>query len=509
MKRTVFIATAFVFSLARAQVRPIDSLAYYPFIHPELNEIQYYDDDALKTFHGKWMNAKLITIAHFGDSHVQPDIYPGELRKDLQKQKGDAGFGMLFPFSAAKTYSMVDYRSTHTGKWLYAKSIEPTPHLPLGISGATCRTEDSTASFTIEFKNPVPENYRRLKIFCKQEKNSYDVLVKSGEKFTAVEVDSTDNKLPYIEVLLPVIGNSITLQLVKRNPGENDFEFYGMSLESIDRQGLLLHCMGIGGSQYGSLLQEVLFDAQLPSVHPDLVILDFGTNDFLYHNFIPDNLEQQVVDEIAKIRKLVPGVTILLTTTNDMNYKGRNVTSAVQFSDLIHKIAKEQKCPFYDWYWITGGPKTMVIWNDFGLSRKDMVHLTAKGYTLKGEMLADALLRCMDRMGSKDHPDSLVLPVSKYRHENDSIDNVTVTALDTHREKPNDMPYKVIQHKVKNGETLGGIAKKFHVTVDQLKKMNGMKGNTIYVGQVLSIRVKNYPKPPPKPKTGTGGKKTP
>jgi membrane-bound lytic murein transglycosylase D len=42
-------------------------------------------------------------------------------------------------------------------------------------------------------------------------------------------------------------------------------------------------------------------------------------------------------------------------------------------------------------------------------------------------------------------------------------------------------------HKVKSGETLGSIAKKHHTTVANIKRWNGLKSNTIRVGQRLYI----------------------
>lgn len=43
-------------------------------------------------------------------------------------------------------------------------------------------------------------------------------------------------------------------------------------------------------------------------------------------------------------------------------------------------------------------------------------------------------------------------------------------------------------HKVKKGDTLGSIAKRYHCTVKQLQKWNGLKGTNIRVGQVLKIQ---------------------
>lgn len=43
-------------------------------------------------------------------------------------------------------------------------------------------------------------------------------------------------------------------------------------------------------------------------------------------------------------------------------------------------------------------------------------------------------------------------------------------------------------HKVRNGDTLGGIAAKYHTSVSKIRQLNGIKGNNIRVGR--SIRVK-------------------
>lgn len=46
---------------------------------------------------------------------------------------------------------------------------------------------------------------------------------------------------------------------------------------------------------------------------------------------------------------------------------------------------------------------------------------------------------------------------------------------------------KIIYHKVKKGESLGKIAKKYGVTVSQLKKWNGLKKNSVKAGKTLKI----------------------
>lgn len=54
-----------------------------------------------------------------------------------------------------------------------------------------------------------------------------------------------------------------------------------------------------------------------------------------------------------------------------------------------------------------------------------------------------------------------------------------------------------VVHKVKNGESIGGIASKYGVSVTTLKKLNKMRSNSVYKGQVLTIKPAQKAAPAP------------
>lgn len=47
---------------------------------------------------------------------------------------------------------------------------------------------------------------------------------------------------------------------------------------------------------------------------------------------------------------------------------------------------------------------------------------------------------------------------------------------------------KAVYHRIRNGETLGGIAARYGVSVKQLRRLNGIKGSNIRAGKSLRIR---------------------
>ena len=85
----------------------INSKKYY-FINNNRNFLEFNNLN-LNPFIEKFKNKKKFIVAHFGDSHIQPDHLTGYIRKELQNLNGDGGRGMIFPYSIAKTYSQADF----------------------------------------------------------------------------------------------------------------------------------------------------------------------------------------------------------------------------------------------------------------------------------------------------------------------------------------------------------------------------------------------------------------
>ena len=82
---------------------------------------------------------------------------------------------------------------------------------------------------------------------------------------------------------------------------------------------------------------------------------------------------------------------------------------------------------------------------------------------------------------SPEGPHYLLLPVSK------SADFKTKLAA-----LPDSQRLKWVRHKVKNGETLGQIARRYRTTVTQIKQANPIKNNLIRAGKHLLIPTANY-----------------
>ena len=94
--------------------------------------------------------------------------------------------------------------------------------------------------------------------------------------------------------------------------------------------------------------------------------------------------------------------------------------------------------------------------------------------------------------GTKEYPYSLRMPTKyalRFTQLEDSIYSYT-----SHSQKVQEVIEEKVEavsdsfvHVVKKGESLGSIARKYHVTVASLKKWNHLKRDTLHVGQRLTI----------------------
>lgn len=469
--------------LVFSQTGAIRDTTKHTGIHEELNILQFYNRAAVAGFYKGWKESakNKFCIVHVGDSHVQPDMYTGEMRRRLQFIHGEGGRGMIFPYSTAQTYSSHAYTSSHQGKWRFAKTAVIPPKIYLGVMGMACRTKDTSANFEITFKDPLPDNYTRLKLFCRKQRCSFDMLIESGGKTIRVKVDSIPgDKSPYYEINIPCPSQTIKVSLAKKNERDSVFEFYGMSLEAPLNSGMIIHSCGVGASRYRATLYETLFVDHLRALNPDVVILDYGTNDYLYDDEIKPELKYEIITVIGKIKAAAPKATIILPTCQDLFRKGRHRNSGDDFVELIHSIAKEQNCAVYDWFWISGGNYSIKTWEKFGLAQGDLVHLTKPGYELKGQMLTEAMIKTIDYLDKYPRADTLVFV-------RDSLDKHETHPTIHENKQYNVNGRTLINYKIKNGDNLGAIANRYGVTVSQLMAWNNLRSTQIIAGKTLKI----------------------
>lgn len=429
-------------------------------------------------------NEKRAVVLHYGASHIQAEIVTTNAKKLLHERFGNAGPGFVFNFAAAKTYSSINYSTRYDGVWEFAKSFQIPPKLPLGVRGMTVQTANKNAALYFDFKEPFPvENYE-LTIFFDNDEFTPDYEIHLDATKIVVN-DSVRKLFPRQNHLTFPVNQSVeSIQIVLNDTlnSETQFRFYGLTLEHTERKGLLYHSLGVGAAPMEAVLHLEKLQEQAYVLQPDMVLLDFGTNNILYKNEVKPNLAENIVKAIQLFREINPDIIVVLTSTQDLFYRGRYIDAGVTFNLLVDSLAKAHDCMFWNFYDLTGGFAQIRNWKALGYAQPDHIHLTMKGYQIKGNLLYQSITNSLNYINKFPEADSLSKKPQLHtellqEHKNKSYG------------KGKSKSYAGGNvHRVKSGDTLSGISRKYGVSVAQIKRLNGLKSDLIRVGQVLKLK---------------------
>lgn len=455
----------------------------YPWIDSNVNVIQTHRKTLIAPFMAKLKktNKKRVHILHIGDSHVQADIFTHETRTLMGGTFGHAGRGMVFPYTTARTHTAADYRSKHTGKWYYARNVERSPELPIGVTGVTSRTYDHQSAFKLSFKEgAIRPEFTRLRILMDRTERSFDLRVITGRDTVFVDVfkNAIDSLSDQIWVDMPKGSSEYLFELVQNDTLQSYFEIYGISIESPDNRGLLYTSVGINGAGHYSIMRENKLPQHLTDLKPDAIILDVGANDFYQKGMEQERFKDNLVSVIEMFKTYAPDALIILSNSQDIHRGGYSVRACSIFSTMISDVAKSENVAFYDWYRVAGGNQSMKIWKSLHLANRDGVHLTRDGYELKGSLIYQSFGRTYRRFFTPTKKEtSIIIPCL----DPSQLDSVELA------KEINAVEKKWLEHTVKKGETAWGIAQMYNISVIQLKEWNRLGSYALKEGQKLKV----------------------
>jgi LysM repeat protein len=445
------------------------------------NYIQFYSKEVAQklTSHFDNTSTEKLVFVHYGGSHIQAEIPTTIARNSFQEKYGNGGRGLIFNYGAANTYSSVNYESTFVGTWAYVKSFQGRKEIPLGVCGMSVDTKSPSAALNFKFKSKLETENSLLYLFYEKDTSVGEFSIWADS--TNLLLDSSKIKqTDYgLVVSCPESLSTISIKVVC-SPGKH-FTFYGFNIEKKADQGVIYHSTGVGAAAIRSILVLDKLEQQLPIIEPDIVFLDFGTNDILYTNKIDPSLVGQVQKAITKIKSISPEALVVLTSTQDLFYKGKMITAGPVFRDLMDSIARVNNCLFWNWYDLAGGLGTIKTWNELGYAQSDGIHLNTKGYHLKGQKIFESFENTLLKIKSSPTISSLEIAGKIYLN----IDTIKVVQV-KERTPPKKKPV-IKTYTVKSGNTLSQIAQKYHVSVSALKRKNNLKSDVIRPGQKLKI----------------------
>lgn len=336
-----------------------------------------------------------INIVHIGDSHIQADYLTAETRTLFQESFGNGGRGFIFPFKMANTNNPINYSVTYGGHWRNCKAIQADDNCMLGINGLVISTNDSEGYMNIDADRMKKRAYSfdKIKLFYEDDNESYTpIFTNPGDPGFFFDEQPVSNG--YSEFFFNKPQDTLRMRFTKTHPGQERFQFYGVSLEN-NSPGLLYHAIGLNGAFTKTFNKSSLFTSQLQALQPDLVIVSLGTND----NFLPESrfckfcVKDNLRTLLDNIRASRPGVSILMVSPGDIYlHNGSHNSNGDVFKTLLMELAEEYNCGVWDFNTVMGGNYSIKCWARQGLARTDYVHFSKKGYEVQGQLLYRAIM---------------------------------------------------------------------------------------------------------------------
>ncbi|HMD70256.1 MAG TPA: GDSL-type esterase/lipase family protein, partial [Bryobacteraceae bacterium] len=250
-------------------------------------------------------------IVHYGDSPTTADLITGDVRAILQSRYGDAGHGFVLIDRPWAWYQHTGVRISGSG-WDMSRSTSYESHDGLFGLGGVSFAGAAGASSKIVYSSPGHNHFEIW--FLKQPGGGWLSVTGDGKHLGTLDT-SADRKTPGFASLLAPAGVR-TLELrVERPP----VRVFGVIAEK-PGPGVVYDTLGLNGASINVLALIMNADhwaAELRQRHPDLVIVNYGTNEADFGSFIDKGYEKELREAIRRIRAALPEASIMLMSPMD------------------------------------------------------------------------------------------------------------------------------------------------------------------------------------------------
>lgn len=342
-----------------------------------------------------------VRVLQFGDSHTAADYWSGRIRSRLQARFGDGGPGCILParpwrgyphegvsILAGQTWAAQCLRSSDCDGWvgLTGASLAPVP-------GETFVLQAAFGEFRVHLLGPGG-----AAVGASLAQGGADPPAPAPVPLLSSDPIQEDKCLEIFGQAVPPGAGPRRLALTLPEGSR----LLGVDLLS-GAPGVIYDELGVNGAELLDLdrWNPWLRRGLLARVHPDLIVLAYGTNDMGMGTPARAGY-QTAVRKLLLALKDESGASILVVGPLDRLGRKRRQRAALKDGaafvvQALKDASTEAGCAFWDTRQSMGGYGSMLKWRRAGLAQKDLVHLNGAGYQRLGDQMADALLEALER----------------------------------------------------------------------------------------------------------------
>lgn len=258
---------------------------------------------------------RTVRIIQIGDSHTAGDQVTGGWRALLQARFGDAGRGVLPPGRPYQGYLTRGVTVGQSPGWQVDGTFGAAWHgggVPIGLTGYS-QSGQPGASMTLRADSAAAW-FDRVTVCGLARPGAGTVTLTAGATSEPIAFARDADAPACRTVDLPAPTDGVTLS-VEGGP----VTLTSWSTESRGG-GVSLANLGTVGAQFvhwTTRTADRVVAAELASYRPDLLVVAFGTNEAFMPRFGAAEYEAQLRAGIGRLRRLAPGVPILLLGAPD------------------------------------------------------------------------------------------------------------------------------------------------------------------------------------------------
>jgi lysophospholipase L1-like esterase len=334
----------------------------------------------------------ITRIVHYGDSPTTADLITGDARRLLQARFGDAGHGFCL---LAKPWAWYD----HNGIGIDGSgwNIDPATQPMLkdgfyGLGGVSFRGE-AGAHTDLTLKDTT---HTGLTVsFLRRPGGGIFEVIAEGRALATVDTKGPVPEPGFFKIALPPKTKHVQIRVAS-----GQVRAFGVSFEK-PGPGIEYDSLGLNGA-FVSVLARVFDERQwveqLRRLQPDLVIINYGTNESGYAAFVDKSYGKELTEAVRRVREALPDTSILLMSpmdrgTRDTNGEIGTLPTIPRLVTIQQRVAMETGSGFFNTFLAMGGPGTMGQWYQAEprLVGGDFIHPMPAGAKIVGNLLYQAL----------------------------------------------------------------------------------------------------------------------
>ena len=342
----------------------------------------------LDHFYAALLRGGPVRILHYGDSPTTGDLITADARQMFQHDFGDAGVGFVL---IARPWAWYNHRGVDmdaSGWKIDIAGIAQAKDGMHGLGGVSfIGSEGATAEWRL--RNGPQE---RIEIAYLAQPDGGQFQVDAGDQTLGNVSTAGEAKAPgYASFDIPADARKFSVCVTK-----GVVRLYGAEF-SRKNTGVIYSSLGINGANITLLshsFNQRHWTAELRHYHPDLVIVNYGTNESGYASFVDTTWPKEVREAVRRLHAALPESSVLLMSPMDRGERkmsGEIETTPVlpRLVQLEAEVARQTGAAFFNTFQAMGGQGTMSRWYaaEPRLVSADFIHPMPAGAKIVGELL--------------------------------------------------------------------------------------------------------------------------